>query len=204
MRPPDRRIPTVEGKSTITLEEAMIPLHRKIRIEPMRLLVGPADAGHRRDSPGLDEWRGLTDIGRWQAEQLVDQVSCLPILRILTSPSLRCRQTVMPLARSLSLDVEPCYPLRAGADPAALAQFIQQPETRNAVLCTHRDVLLGLFTRYAAQGHRLIEGIARLEMASPWAVYGGEDDSPPQVRWLRTDMLVRRADGPAPGMASIA
>ncbi len=162
----------------------MIPLHRKLSTDPMRLLVRHADAGDRRTWSGPDEWRGLSGRGRVQAERLLVRLGGLPILRVLTSPSLRCRQTVVPLARELFLEVEPCRLLAPEADPARLARFLRDPDTCNAVLCTHRETLLGLFTLYAAEGVRFIDGIAPMQMAASWAMYGGEH-TPPRLRYMR-------------------
>lgn len=149
----------------------------------MRLLVRHADAGVRRQRPGPDEWRGLTAAGHAQAQELVARLGGLPLLRVLTSPSLRCRQTVTPLARDAWLEVEPCRLLAIDADPTQLLRLLQHEETENAVLCTHRETLLGLFSHLALSGSRLIEGIARMNLAAAWALYGGPD-VPTRLRYL--------------------
>ena len=97
--------------------------------EPVRVLVRPADAGLRSEWCGSDEWRGLTDAGHGQARAVVRMIEDLPVLRILSSPSLRCRQTVVPLALARALDVEPCWQLGAFVAAADLAGLLADPTT---------------------------------------------------------------------------
>lgn len=164
----------------------MLTLHRKASTEPWRVLVRDADASDTDKGLIPEEWRGLSPLGRVQAAQLVIRLGALPIQRVLCSPALRCRQTIVPLARELALEVELCRDLRCGADPAALARFLADPETSNAVLCTHRETLLGLFGRYAATGPRFIDGITDMEAAATWELRGGPEGTP-RIRYLWPD-----------------
>lgn len=150
--------------------------------EPLHVLLRHADAGTREEWSGPDDWRGLTPLGHAQAREVVSRLGGLPILRVLSSPSLRCRQTVVPLARELSLDVEPCRPLAIGADPEELMRFLQDTETEGAVLCTHRETLQGLFARLATDGMVIAGGVAQMEKAAAWMLYGVAD-GPNGLRW---------------------
>lgn len=163
----------------------MRPFHRKLRREPMRVLLRHADAGQRGERRGPDHWRSLSPLGQAQAGELVARIGGLPITRVLSGPALRCRQTVLPLARELSLEVEPSRVLAENADPAELMRFLQRADTENAVLCTHRETLLGVFAELAVAGSRLIEGITRMEMAASWALYSAVD-TPPRLRLIRS------------------
>ena len=156
--------------------------HEGVRQRPFRVLVRHADAGRRWETGG-DEWRGLSDLGRSQAVELVDRMSGLSVIRILSSPSLRCRQTVTPLARTLSLEVEPCHLLTPDVEPTRLVQFLQDPETKDSVLCTHRETLLRTFAWLASTGTRYFEGVAHMEMAAAWTLYGM--GTHPSVRYMR-------------------
>ncbi|MEB3982326.1 MSMEG_4193 family putative phosphomutase [Mycobacterium sp. 663a-19] len=53
---------------------------------------------------GRSEGVDLDDKGREQAAGLIDRLGDLPIRAVLTSPLLRCRRTVEPLAESLCLE----------------------------------------------------------------------------------------------------
>jgi probable phosphomutase (TIGR03848 family) len=53
---------------------------------------------------GRSEGVDLDDRGREQAAGLIDRIGDLPIRAVVTSPLLRCRRTVEPLAEALSLE----------------------------------------------------------------------------------------------------
>jgi broad specificity phosphatase PhoE len=55
---------------------------------------------------GRSEGVELDEKGREQAAGLVDRIGELPIRAVVSSPLLRCRQTVEPLAAALEVDVE--------------------------------------------------------------------------------------------------
>ena len=69
-------------------------------------LVRHADAKSRANWPHPDETRPLTRKGLHQAEGLVDLLRDRPIRRILSSPAVRCVETVAPLANKLGLKAE--------------------------------------------------------------------------------------------------
>jgi phosphohistidine phosphatase SixA len=152
---------------------------------PVRLLLRHADAGVRAEWTGADDWRGLSPLGRVQAEEVAARLGSLPLLRVLSSPSLRCRQTVVPLARDLALDVEPRRELAADADPGRLLRFLRDPETEAAVLCTHRETLETLF-RHLALGHTVVPASSPpMEKAAAWLLRGVVGDrSGVQLRYL--------------------
>jgi probable phosphomutase (TIGR03848 family) len=53
---------------------------------------------------GRSEGVDLDDRGREQAEGLIDRIGDLPIRAVVSSPLLRCRRTVEPLAEALCLE----------------------------------------------------------------------------------------------------
>jgi len=73
----------------------------------MLLLVRHASAGDRELWESHDHERPLDERGLRQAEALVDQLARFTVERVLTSPALRCMQTVEPLAtaRGVALEV---------------------------------------------------------------------------------------------------
>ena len=153
--------------------------------EPFRLLVRHADAGLRSQWRGSDEWRGLTEAGHGQARALVPMLEDLPVLRILSSPSLRCRQTVVPLALARTLDVEPCWQLGPSVETADLIALLTDPATASAVACTHRETLQLLFAYLAATYQVVTEAVEPMEKAAVWIVRGSLGGSrPPQLDYL--------------------
>jgi phosphohistidine phosphatase SixA len=137
---------------------------------PFRILLRHADAGIRSDSSEPDAWRALTPLGRLQANGVVGRLRSLPVMRVFTSPALRCRQTVVPLARSLSVDVEPRPELAITADPHRLAEFLRDRESESAVLCTHRETLAELFTLLTGRPGHGVEGAEPMTKAALWLI----------------------------------
>jgi phosphohistidine phosphatase SixA len=70
------------------------------------LLVRHASAGDRYEWEGDDRLRALDERGRRQASELVELLEQYEITRLLSSPFLRCIQTVGPLAQARRVDIE--------------------------------------------------------------------------------------------------
>ena len=71
------------------------------------LLVRHARAGSRKGWEGPDIERPLSKKGRRQADGLVEMLEAAGVKRIVSSPYVRCTQTVEPLAEALGLEIEP-------------------------------------------------------------------------------------------------
>ena len=137
----------------------------------MRLLVRHANAGHKRHWSGPDAERPLSIRGWAQAEGLLDTLADLRVERLLTSPSRRCRQTLLPLAAALDLDLESVDDLGTDGDLDRLVDLLAAGDSDGAVLCTHGEVLGELFARLRARGHPRREPTAR-EKGSTWLLEG--------------------------------
>jgi phosphohistidine phosphatase SixA len=72
----------------------------------MVCLVRHAHAGDKHQWPGPDEDRPLSVPGHREAHGLLARLRHYPITRILTSPALRCVQTVEPLSRRRAVPIE--------------------------------------------------------------------------------------------------
>lgn len=103
-------------------------------------LVRHAKAGSRRDWGGPDDLRPLSKKGRHQAEALVRLLFDKRVERVLSSPFLRCVETVQPLADELGLRVERVEALAEGAKANKVLVLLRGLDT-DAVLCTHGDVI---------------------------------------------------------------
>ena len=106
------------------------------------LLVRHAKAGDRERWEAPDHLRPVTTKGQGQAEGLVAALAGFEIARILSSPYLRCTQTVDPLAAARGLPVKPSDDLAEGAGSAAI-HLVRKllSEQGDTVLCTHGDVV---------------------------------------------------------------
>jgi 8-oxo-dGTP diphosphatase len=115
-------------------------------------LVGHGDAGAKGSWDGPDVGRPLSPAGLQQAEGLVLRLEDYPVERILCSPTLRCHQTIQPLARDRLLGIEPLAALSVDGDPSELLELFWDRQLPNAVLCTHGEMISRLFARLTGQG----------------------------------------------------
>jgi 8-oxo-dGTP diphosphatase len=118
----------------------------------MLLLVRHADAGDKRDWDGPDLLRPLSPVGGRQAAGLVERLRDYPVERILSSPALRCQQTVQPLARDRYLRIEPASTLGVDADPELALALLWDPGLRDTVLCSHGETIAWLLAHLATNG----------------------------------------------------
>jgi 8-oxo-dGTP pyrophosphatase MutT (NUDIX family) len=77
------------------------------RVTVPLILLRHASAGSKRDWPGSDETRPLDARGAADARALAGLLACFaPRARVVSSPALRCRQTVAPYAAGFGGSVE--------------------------------------------------------------------------------------------------
>jgi 8-oxo-(d)GTP phosphatase len=119
-------------------------------------LVRHARAGSRDKWQGDDALRPLSKAGRRQAEALVTTFRGMEVARIVSSPSVRCVQTVRPLALDRGLPVETSDALAEGADLGdAMAQLAELTPTPT-VLCSHGDVIPALVLHLVDRGATIV------------------------------------------------
>lgn len=104
------------------------------------LLVRHAVAVGRRHWDGGDDERPLDGRGRRQAEALVGALAGHDIDQILTSPAVRCVETVAPLASARGLHVDTHTDLAEGSTYEAVA-LVRSLVGTAAALCSHGDVI---------------------------------------------------------------
>ncbi len=134
-------------------------------------LVRHADAKGRSAWEGADRLRPLTKKGLQQSVGLVDLLSAANIRRILSSPAVRCVDTVKPLASARDLPVEVTDDLKEGADLKAALALLEASAGKkgDSVLCLHGDLIPEMLRRLAKQGVKL-EDTARWAKGSTWVL----------------------------------
>lgn len=117
------------------------------------LLVRHAKAGSREKwkGPGPDEMRPLSKKGWRQAEGLVDVLGHFDIARLISSPYVRCVQTLEPLGAARGLEIETADELAEGADPRATRELVRSLANTTAALSSHGDVLPNLLDLLIAE-----------------------------------------------------
>ncbi|HEY3961686.1 MAG TPA: phosphoglycerate mutase family protein, partial [Gaiellaceae bacterium] len=101
------------------------------------LLVRHAWAGERSEWKGDDHLRPLDERGRAQAEDLIAVLERFPVEAIMTSPYLRCVQTLEPLAAARGLAIEQREELGEEQQFVAGAALVRSVAGRAVVACGH-------------------------------------------------------------------
>ncbi len=133
------------------------------------LLVRHADALSRGEWDGDDIDRQLSGKGHRQAAALVAVLAEFEPARLLSSPYLRCLETLAPLADHLRSPVEPDGRLGEGAGRAAV-ELVGSLRHDRVVLCSHGDVIPDVLAAVATEDEVELGPHPRVEKASVWVL----------------------------------
>jgi 8-oxo-dGTP diphosphatase len=131
-------------------------------------LLRHARAGRRSAWNGDDELRPLSKVGRRQVAGLLDVLADEEIEQIVSSPYVRCVQTVEPLAAERGIEVDVVDELREGAPFEDALRLVEKVSGHPTVLCTHGDIVQALLAHFKANGVKV--GKLRMEKGSVWAL----------------------------------
>ena len=141
-------------------------------------LLRHARAGRRSAWAGDDDLRPLTKVGKRQAASIVELLGDARITRIVSSPYVRCRQSVEPLAQQLRLAVDLADALAEGAALGDVVQLVEKVGDETTVLCTHGDVVKAFLEHLRENGVGIGKRRAAplMEKGSVWTLdtLGGE------------------------------
>jgi 8-oxo-dGTP diphosphatase len=110
------------------------------------ILLRHASAGDRNAWDGDDMLRPLDKRGRKQASKLRDELRARGVKRVVSSPYVRCMQTVAPLG----LEIVPDERLAEGASERETRELLATLD--DAVACTHGDVVENVIGRNLKKG----------------------------------------------------
>jgi broad specificity phosphatase PhoE len=115
-------------------------------------LIRHAKAGDREAWREHDRDRPLSGRGHLQARKLVEMLRDATFERILSSPYVRCMETVVPIAGERGMPVEPVDELSEAAPLDAALALVRKHAIPGALMCMHGDVLPALLDYYANTG----------------------------------------------------
>lgn len=117
-------------------------------------LVRHAHAGRRSEWVDADADRPLSEKGHHQTEALTRHLDGAAVARVLSSPAVRCQQTVAPLARDRGLDVEVHPSLLEGAVARSTTTLLWELAAagEDVVLSSHGDVIPAALDALEADG----------------------------------------------------
>jgi 8-oxo-dGTP diphosphatase len=133
-------------------------------------VVRHAKAGSRRRWTGPDDRRPLSRPGLEQAAGLVRLFAGRPLARLVSSPYIRCVQTLEPLSEERGVPLETSPILAEGASPdGALSLAVDSAQLGPTALCTHGDVIELLLEELSHNDIQLeTEGDIELKKGSTW------------------------------------
>jgi 8-oxo-dGTP diphosphatase len=131
-------------------------------------LVRHAKAGNRRQWSSDDDLRPLSRAGRAQAEAIAGALAHVGVTRVVSSPYVRCRQTLDPLAQRVRLPLELSDELAEGALLTDTLRLIDKLHGEVAALCTHGDVIERVLEHLAHTGVD-VDG-NKLEKGATWVL----------------------------------
>jgi 8-oxo-dGTP diphosphatase len=133
-------------------------------------VVRHAKAKNRLSWEQPDHLRPLTKRGWREAQAVALRLEQEPVTRLVSSPYVRCVQTLEPLAVALDLPIETTDLLAEGADGLAAAELVLTLAANGPIACcTHGDVLYELIDAVAGSGVPL-DGPRAAPVASEWSL----------------------------------
>ncbi|MFZ9630126.1 MAG: SixA phosphatase family protein [Ilumatobacteraceae bacterium] len=134
----------------------------------MLYLVRHAKAGDRAHWHDDDRLRPLEPAGEHQAVALAARLAPLATGRLVSSPYVRCVQTLEPLAAALATSVSTDHRLAEhGSFTEVFDLFDELPD--GSVLCSHGDVIPDTIRALERRGCAM-SGTASWAKASTWAL----------------------------------
>jgi broad specificity phosphatase PhoE len=145
-------------------------------------LVRHAKAGSRSQFDGPDWLRPLIPPGQLQARGLIAQFKRAKFESIISSPYVRCMETVVPLAADHRLAVEPHDALAEGASIDEVMEVVEQHLHTGVVLCSHGDIIPMTLEHFATLGVE-IGADPRCEKGSTWVIDGALNQASAVQYW---------------------
>jgi 8-oxo-dGTP diphosphatase len=148
-------------------------------------LVRHAKAGSRGDWSEADNDRPLSKNGRRQAEAIAKRLAKKSPAALLTSPFLRCRQTLEPLARLTDLDIVTDGRLAEG-EPFVPVIDLLVAAVDGTVLCSHGDIVPDTITALQRRGCEILSP-ADWRKATVWTIERTGDEFTSARVWIPAD-----------------
>ena len=132
-------------------------------------LIRHAKAKNRLTWEEPDHLRPLTKRGRREALAIAARLEEEPVVRLVSSPFVRCLQTLEPLALALELPIETTDELAEGARSEPAVELLLSLAAAGPIACcTHGDVVFEIVDAVARSV--LLDGPAAAPVASSWVL----------------------------------
>jgi 8-oxo-dGTP diphosphatase len=130
----------------------------------MVILLRHVSAGDREAWEGDDRHRPIDEKGRKQARKLRKKLRARGVTQVVSSPYVRCVQTVEPLGLEIVEDER----LAEGASREATRELLSSLDD-GAVACTHGDIAFDVLGRLLKKGWAAVldDDLREIETFSP-------------------------------------
>lgn len=157
LRPTDevdeaRWVSLAESRKMLTYDRDREVLDELITHDAPTYFIRHAKAGDRAAWTGDDRSRPLSKAGHRQAKALVKVLSSRIIERILSSPAVRCVDTVRPLSDQRGLPIEPRDELWEGATLSGALGLLAELRSTASVVSGHGDLIPAVVEHLEARG----------------------------------------------------
>ena len=133
-------------------------------------LIRHAKAKNRAAWEEPDHLRPLTKRGRREASTVAEELGDERLARLVSSPFVRCLQTLEPLAVALELPIETTDDLAEGAGGERAAELLVSLAAAGPfAACTHGDVVFAVMDVVATAGV-VLDGPRAAPVASIWVL----------------------------------
>ncbi|MEP6758513.1 MAG: NUDIX hydrolase [Actinomycetota bacterium] len=155
----------VEARALLSYPRDVETLEAALALDAPIYVVRHAKAGSRRDWRDDDDRRPISAKGARQAARLLEHLGLDRVHRVVSSPSLRCVQTVAPMAEALSLPLERHDALREATDVGTALALLAEL-AGPSVACTHGDIVQAVVL--AVSPDRPRAGVEGWKKGSTW------------------------------------
>lgn len=137
-------------------------------------LVRHGAAGHRLIDDDTNTARRLDPTGAQQAAAIAAFVGTKPIDCVVSSPAVRCVETVEPTAAMFGLEVQRSESLNEGTDIDEAYELVQSlaRTSPRSVACSHGDVIPEIIARASGRGMNVTTK-AGCAKGSVWELHTG-------------------------------
>lgn len=103
-------------------------------------IVRHAKAGKRSEWDGPDELRPLSDKGWEQAQAIAEKLNELKPSALISSPAVRCMQTLEPLSKAAKIKIVTDQRLFEHGDVAKMIELLEDAKD-STVIASHGDMI---------------------------------------------------------------
>jgi 8-oxo-dGTP diphosphatase len=132
-------------------------------------LIRHAHAGARSAWNDDDRLRPLSPKGNRTAEAIAGALGDRPVVRVLSSPAVRCIETIEPLAAKVGQPIETSEPLAEGGDAVEVIRLMRSHAGGDLAMCSHGDVIPEVIEILARSGVDIAGDVGNRK-GSFWAI----------------------------------